>query len=171
MVPLYPDWCTRKKSGCANYLATLWGEGWLHCALSLPHGKSFGASRRGHVRWERAGWPATGDGLQGTLGTRVGRAGGTASGHSCPGVHISRTWTQCAVSCGSLRAAVMSHGTEPRVSSEPQHSTPWPLSSLVPVSLKSQDLWALTQVLASTHLVFLNPWWIKNSLSAPKDMS
>lgn len=106
------------------------------------------------------------------MGSRNGRAGSTTSDHSCPGVYkyTSRTWIQYAESCGSLRVSMMSHWTEPRVSSESQHSTSWPLSSLVPVSLKSQDLGALTQVLVPTNLVFQNLWWVRNNLLAPNAM-
>lgn len=103
------------------------------------------------------------------MGSRNGRAGSTTSDHSCPGVYTSRTWIQHAESCGSLRVSMMSHWTEPRVSSESQHSTSWPLSSLVPVSLKSQDLGALTQVLVPTDLVFQNLRWVRNNLLAPND--
>lgn len=96
--------------------------------------------------------------------------GSRTAGQEATGVYASRTLIQHAGSCGSLGVGMMSHWTEPRLSSESQHSSSWPLSSLVPVSLKSQDLAALTQVLVPTYLVFQNLRWVSNSLLAPNDM-
>lgn len=160
MILLEPEWHIHGKTG----------PGW-HCG-ERSFSSTFRTSRRGKWGNVSTGWLATADGLKGPLGHGLqnGRAGSVTSGHLCPGVCASRTLIQYAGSCGSLRVGTMSHWTEPRLSSESQHSSSWPLSSLVPVSLKSQDLGALTQVLVPTYLVFQNLRWISNSLLAPNDM-
>ena len=116
-----------------------------------------------HRRTGHSWWPKGRD-----IGSgRVGQEAPSLGAHSkvCTPVGMGHS---TAASCGSLRVVLMSGWTEPRVSSESQDSTSWPLGSLVLDSLKSQDLWALTQVLASTCLVFQNSLVDKKQSLSPK---
>lgn len=67
---------------------------------------------------------------------------------------------------GSLWVALMSCWAGCRVSSESWHSTLWPLLLLVPVSLKSQDLWALTQGPGTSPPL---PYFLKTREEAKKE--
>ena len=89
----------------------------------------------------------------GDLGSRPAGQGARPRGTPPQGCAAAELDTMCWF-LWVAGVASLSHWTGPRVSSEPQHSTPGPLSPLVPVSLKPYDLRALTQVLASTSCVF-----------------
>lgn len=163
VLPTGPGWHSRSTDG--HYMSFL-----IHM---MSHS---GQWLRKHEK-SKQGWLARADGwwakvhFQDVSSRQAAQeASATTAGHSFSGLCPSRTWTQHAGSHGPLRVTVMSQWTEPRVSSESRRSTSWPLSSL-PVSLKSQDLWAMTQGPGIHPSCLWNPLMDKDSLLAPNDMS
>lgn len=176
MVLLCPEWCTHKKTGLGFAKWPWWqGREWRWSLVFFLFHMASHSGPVEKVTWDKVStaWLATADGLKCALGWEFqkGRAGSTTFGHSSPGVYTSRTRTHMLVPAGPSEWVWRLAGQSPGCHLNPSipHldlSAPW--CQLV-WSSKISRPWH--KVLASTHPVFQNPWWIKNNLLAPNDMS